>query len=493
MAEHQYPARPWGDIYVTGTSAADTISQRLYAEQKQRDADQRKALGDLDNEFAKNVAGVRDADIPELTQRYADYKTAAKDQIKRGNLTPTEQLEVLRKKANVYDIISKSKAQKEKEQLEAKQIATKPISYTKDAHNGMIGILNTPVTKLGDADPFDAIRYKGNMSDFNTLLATANGKPLALTDEVVDNPQLRRKDVTKVTRLNNPIEYFDAIRTGLVGNQKADDFVRTFGNISPEEMQATEIKYNQLMQDPTMVKRLGMEGKQLPPTEGLTDAERAAKYLAMQHTLSPLVVTTKEGSPIYDRVALEKDKNAENDRRAARQQRYAIDRMNYRKALGLDFQDISQDVSWDDTGMDKEVQVFVNGKGMSKGLGGQVSKGVVIDQDGKPILDGTIRMKKEDLPSTVNAVLRGQKIILPSDFNAIIKNGKIEGIETPTGVVTRNDLRNYQLQADKERKGENLHYTSKPESKTKTTVKSTSESGSSSKASKWGSYKVKSN
>lgn len=325
---------PYGDIYRIGTTAADTISQRLYAEQKQHEADRRKALGDLDNEFAKNVAGVRNPDIGELTTAYADYKTAAKDQIKRGNLTPQEQMAVLQKKAKVYDVISKSKAQKEKEVLEAKQLAAKPIGYTKDAHGGLIKIMNTPVSQLGETDdPFESIRYTGNMSDFNKLLADANGKPIAMSDEVVDNKDLRRKDITKVNRLNNPIEYFNAVRTGLVGSQKTDDFVRTFGNITPEQMQQTELQYNQVMSNPVMRKRLGMENQDLPPVEGLSEPEKVARYMAQLHTLSPLVVTTKEGSPIYDKVALEKDKNAEWDRRQAINDKYIKGRIFLNNSL----------------------------------------------------------------------------------------------------------------------------------------------------------------
>jgi hypothetical protein len=67
---------PYGDAYLVGTPAIDRMSQQLYAEQKQRELIRQKQGAALDEEFAKNVANVRDVDVPEITKRYGEWKTA---------------------------------------------------------------------------------------------------------------------------------------------------------------------------------------------------------------------------------------------------------------------------------------------------------------------------------------------------------------------------------------------------------------------------------
>lgn len=458
-------ASPYGDIYSFGTKATDTISQRLYAEQQKQEADQRKSLSDLDNEFGKDVAGVRAADMDDLTKAYGDYKAARIDQIKRENLkkeslTPQEQLGVLQKKAAVYKLINDSKAQKEAEKSTAQDITKNHIKYTKDAPDQLQGILKTPVSKFGDANPFDGLLYKGNMTDFNKLLSDANGKPQPLSDEVVDNPDLKRKEVTKVTRLNNPIEYYNSLRTGLAGQQKSDDFIRTFGNITPEELQNTELKYNQAMADPTFRRRLGMTDQDLPPIDGLTDAEKTARYLSMLHTLSPNVVTLKEGAPIYDKVAIMNEQQKNKIAMAGINDAYIRGRMQLKKDLGLDPNSVDPGNPIDET---DGVKFNVPGTGVL-GIGGKtgsINKGVVVDDNGRPITSANITIPTEGLPAMALTLLRHNKIFPSKTVQVKVENGDIQSIDAGNGgIVTRQDMLNFGKKYDTERKGESLKFSS---------------------------------
>lgn len=296
---------PFGDAFIVGTPALDKLSDRLYAEQKQREAQQQRDAKMLDDEFAKNMAGIRDADIPDLTKAYGEYKLANMQGIKNKNITPEQQLDILRKKANVYDVISKSKAQREQEKAYGADIMKNPNRYIRDAHGKLIEVFKTPVSQIGDNDVFGGLKYQGNVTSFQPLLQKAAGKVIDMEDEIVDNPKQLQKDVTKVKRLNNANEYFDSLRSGIVGSQGADDFLRTFGNISPEAYQLTEQQYNQMMADPVMKKRFG-NPPDLPPTEELTDIEKAAKYMAMQHALINHPIT-EVGKSIPDYVARKED------------------------------------------------------------------------------------------------------------------------------------------------------------------------------------------
>jgi len=275
---------PFGDIYSIGSPYLDKLSDRLYQEDRQKKQQEVKSAKMLDDEFAKNMAGIRDADIPDLTKAYGDWKLANQVLMKKGNATPEEQLAVLKKKADMYNVLSKSKAQREAEKAQGTDVMKNPNGYIEGAHGELIKIMNTPVSKIGDLDVFEPLKFKGNVTNFTPLLKAAAGTPKDMEDEIVVNPNGLQKEVTKVKRVNNANEYFDALRSGIIGSKGSSNFIRTFGNISPESYKLTEDQYNQMMADPVMAKRFG-NPKPLPPTEDLTDTEKVAKYMAMQHAL----------------------------------------------------------------------------------------------------------------------------------------------------------------------------------------------------------------
>lgn len=310
MALNQRVGGPYGDIFTVSTPAVDRQLAILHAEEQRKRAEQDKAIQDLDNEFSKNMYNIRDADAGDVAKAYVEYKTIAQDLIRRkGQVKPEDQYKLLQAKANVYGLINKSKTQRESEKLYAGEVAKKPNKYVRDAHGKLISVMNTPVSKIGSNDPFADLPYKGNMNSFNKLLGDAVGKEIKLDDEITDNQKELRKDVTHVSRLNNAKEYYDKLVSGVVGSQGADDFVRTF-DVSDDQYNNVKRQYEQKMADPIIRKRLGMDKIDLPPDEGLTEVQKAAKFLAMQHQVmtNPII---KEGTPVYSNVALSDKKRAE--------------------------------------------------------------------------------------------------------------------------------------------------------------------------------------
>ena len=75
MENRPFPI-PTGEAFLVKTPYLDKIADRLYAEQKQRELTQQNEAKLLDTEFSKNVSKLRDADIPEYTKKYQDYKNA---------------------------------------------------------------------------------------------------------------------------------------------------------------------------------------------------------------------------------------------------------------------------------------------------------------------------------------------------------------------------------------------------------------------------------
>src|SRR4051812_7401356 len=101
---------PSGDAFIISTPHIDQLANRVYQEEQQDKLYRRQQDKMLDDEFARNLSGIRDADISDLTKAYGDFKLAhIALQKKRHGATPQDQLDLLRKKAGVYDIINKSK------------------------------------------------------------------------------------------------------------------------------------------------------------------------------------------------------------------------------------------------------------------------------------------------------------------------------------------------------------------------------------------------
>ena len=66
MANNRFP---YGDAFLVQTPYLDRVGAMMINDQKQREANQAKEAQALDQEFGKNISGMRDADIPELTQK----------------------------------------------------------------------------------------------------------------------------------------------------------------------------------------------------------------------------------------------------------------------------------------------------------------------------------------------------------------------------------------------------------------------------------------
>ena len=111
---------PYGEIFTTNTSAVDNIAKRIYAEKQQRDLLQRQEGKMLDDEFGKNLAKVKSADIPEITQAYNEFKQKHIALQKKGNkVTPQDQMELMMSKANVNEKINGSVQDKDYLKLRA--------------------------------------------------------------------------------------------------------------------------------------------------------------------------------------------------------------------------------------------------------------------------------------------------------------------------------------------------------------------------------------
>jgi len=320
-----YP-RPFGNSFLVDTPALDQLEQRLYVEQKQREAQRQRDIAALDDEFSKNVTNIRDADVDDLTKAYQDYKLLSQATMKqKGGVSPQQQMEVLRKKADMYKLINESKAEMDRAKLLGTAINkdTRGI-YDDKAIARMQARLKTPLSKMGSyseldekgvATPLDLrddnnYLYKLGASDFSKDFEYARGKDRDLTpDERIEDPKDPLMWVTKQYKgKNSPIEFYTNLLPRIAGSKEQRDFVlRTELDYPPEKVAALEARYQQLIKDPSYRKRYGLkEGDDIPLSSYDNPVSKAVRIRAMEHAVSNPIIEkvdkiAKNTSAVMDR------------------------------------------------------------------------------------------------------------------------------------------------------------------------------------------------
>jgi len=310
-------SRPFGDIYTIPTSAVDQISAHLYQQQQQKAAEDRQNNKMLDEEFAKNLSGIRDADIPDLTKAYGDYKQAAIGLQKKGQSASTaDQFNVLKKKADMYSVMNESKQQKLQEEQAASQVIKNPNNYDDNAHSFLIARRNTPVKQFNQTitdpsgnqknvdmtDIWGNISYKQGTTDYTAAISKAKGTPAVRgISTSVKSPDGLSTTSTTYKAGNSPMEYLQALQGSVVGSQKTKNLPLEF-NYSDEEANKIITDYSALRQTPEFKAAYPNE-PEIPAHLMATPTGRAMGLMAMENALlhPPIAV---EGKPEIGKGAL---------------------------------------------------------------------------------------------------------------------------------------------------------------------------------------------
>lgn len=324
---------PFGDAFIVDTPNIDRVSQQLYMEQKQREAQQERNNAAMDDAFSKNLYKIRDADAPELVKKYDKWKNlkinAAK---KRGRLSIEEQGEILKAQSDMDSHIASSAADKEWEEGTGKDIKTNYNRYKTDATGYLVQRRGLPLSKI-DRNKDNEIYYKGSLTNFDPLLKNAEGSQVDAEAEIEKLDDYYNR-VKSVKRYNTPSSRYNNIIGGIVGSQGHEDFVKTFGTFTPEQYDAVKKQYETIMADPTVQKRWGTDAVGgLPPDDNLkTDAEKIAKFNTMlwatNHT--PIVAGFKDQPNETKLRELKRaEKIADDERNFEQQKQYAAIQNKY--------------------------------------------------------------------------------------------------------------------------------------------------------------------
>jgi hypothetical protein len=273
---------PFGNIFEVKSPATDRLTERIYREERQRELYRQQQSRMLDDEFARNMSGIRDSDIGDLTKAYGDYKLSYQNTLKkRGGVSPDEQLAVLRKKAAIYDIINKSKQEKAWEDMQSKQITTdKKGIYADDAAEQLRVRRSKPLGKL-NVEEDKKLLYPYSVPDLAKEIKTAEGTerevPITIGVSKID-PLKDDKEVYKVK--NNPSVFAGKLLEQIVATNKTRNFAGIYNNkYDEQELEDLKNKYYAKVNDPKFQAIYGTVDP-LPATD--TDLGKAVAIRTME-------------------------------------------------------------------------------------------------------------------------------------------------------------------------------------------------------------------
>ena len=296
---------PFGNAFLVQTPKLDQLSQRLWMEGKQRELQHQQNAKALDDEFSKNVTNIRDADVDELTSAYQKYKTSAQSAMKtKGGVSPQQQMEVLKSKAEMYKLINESKAEREREEADAKRYYVKPDDFNDNAYQLMMEGRKLPLSKKrtyagkdekGNPITLDLTNRENYMwqdkTNWQPILQkaggtlTQRGKPVE-----VELPGGLEKEVTTYKGGNDPLEYY-ANLVGAMNTARASQSLATRYNFTPAEAQDITLKFEELKKNPDFKNAYG--DIVFPESSNATEGTRTAKLLAMTNAINNPPVADK--------------------------------------------------------------------------------------------------------------------------------------------------------------------------------------------------------
>lgn len=289
---------PYGDIFSAATPALDQLSNRLYADQKQREAKAAQVSQQLDANMQKEFANVRSKDTPDVINSYQKYKDLKKqllfnkdiqhDPIKY-NAVQQQANEAL---ANTYGVINGSVQQKEKEKTLAAAHLAHPDEFADNFGDLLTAAQNTPVSKLqghalGDLSNPETYAYKGSNTDFQKIGATAAGQPSIVyaPETPVDATGLQFK-TTPYKYPNSPAKYYQSYMGALAEHKAGRDAGLAFDALTQDQKDYVDKAYNALTPD-DWLKRTGSPTPQpLVPVNPNNKAEQFAIFQSKLHTIS---------------------------------------------------------------------------------------------------------------------------------------------------------------------------------------------------------------
>lgn len=306
IGQRQGGGGPWGDIYSFNPSHINHFVDQMYAEERQRQQLRQQQAQLLDNEFAKNVANIRDADVPDVTKKYGDWKLASQQAMRqKGGVPPEQQLDLLRKKAEIFKTINASKQGLQDEDELRKEVLKNPDQYDDNASTYLAVRRKTPIGGLSqykdpngnpiDLGNLDTYRYKGTQTDFSKIEKEAAGTPKQVFQEEKPLDGGLQMQITPYMYGNTPAQFYESYLGSLSQRKAGRDAAAMISATPPEVIGKVQEQYQSIPAE--RWKKMGVEKPQeLVITPDDSQAQTFAKHKAQLYALNS---EPKQGMPVY--------------------------------------------------------------------------------------------------------------------------------------------------------------------------------------------------
>jgi hypothetical protein len=310
MENRPFPI-PTGEAFLVKTPYLDKIADRLYKEQQQQQLTQQNEAKLLDTEFSKNVSKLRDADIPEYTKKYQDYKNAKinllKGKFKTNDDFIKAQLDAQRKMADWGSLGAKSIQEKEVEESYAKAVMNdKAGRYDQNAPKVLIKRRNTPLSKfkqeiaipgtntvvpidLSDIDGL--VKYKLGTIDFSKDWDNSIGQktPMRIGESQpfdIEGGLQSQKKIYKGFSKTAP-EVATSFLQRVVGSQKTDSLLKEHPELNdPNVLASIDSNYDKLINSDLYKEVYKGKPIEFPAWMHDTPQGKVAMYLAKQYAIN---------------------------------------------------------------------------------------------------------------------------------------------------------------------------------------------------------------
>lgn len=325
--------QPYGEIFNTATPNTEAAGQelaglqgRILAQQQRYQAVQKNAkLKEAADQQNKIDAQVRGADVPAVHSAYNDWREASMDLQQNSKNLPRDvylsrQQQVNQKYSDVTKLIDDSTQRKavEGEMLKQQADPSNAYKFNNDAPNYLSQSIKTPINQLSNYNPTDTngkpivdpttgknktvdltdpsnYAYKPIM-DFMPTINDAVGKATKLNGGIPVGDQNGINRVTKdYTGINNPFDIANTLsgtlgaddeKTKTKAVDKQADFVRQYGNVSPQDMAATDKQFTQqYLTSPDVKAAYGLKGTEQFPNTGNPQIDNIVKYISEKQAL----------------------------------------------------------------------------------------------------------------------------------------------------------------------------------------------------------------
>jgi hypothetical protein len=439
----------WGNIFTVRTPYIDQLGQHIYQQDQLRQLQQQKESDALDNQFSKEAANIRDADVNDYADMFNQYKQAKIGLMKMNpnNIDSKAyiqaQLDANRKLAAMSQFGNESIANK----AALKEVNTQYGKDTKGIYDRNAGNMISKATSLPSSqwntlgfDPTDneSYKYKANPDKWNKVLTGAIGKqPSKIEyDEKLPATEGLGTAHKTITGMSSPAQVSQTLTTQSINNP--GEFLRTYESQFPPERvaQITQDYNDKIANNPDSpeYKLYGENGVKLPQNGTLTEQQALANTLAMNYMLTHRANVTSVKND-YNKVGVMNKQQGFQQAQQARnfnQQDYLAGlRNNYSKSL-YDYKQ-AKSAGEQDNVLNKYIDNSYNAG--STRLNGTNVTGINIDgkhYEGK-VIDLPVSVKKEFVNYNPDGTVKSfpdayyltndKKTIIPLSLGAKVSTG----------------------------------------------------------------------